>query len=98
MEDNKDSGNDSGDHISHCYSVGIIGDHMADKVMEEVRKDETRCANCGVLPENAEKIITGGCMYEEEGEWVCSDECYNEYEEKGCPLEDGHYRVKKKEK
>jgi len=38
------------------------------------------CANCGVSPEFAGKILTGGCM--ELGEWVCSKSCYKTFEEK----------------
>lgn len=55
---------------------------------------ELRCANCGFSDELAEKIITGG--YLDEDEWVCSDNCYDELIEKGCPLEKGgHYRAYK---
>jgi len=54
-------------------------------------KEGERCVNCGRLLEVAEKIITGG--YLDECEWACSDKCYDEFVEKGCPLEEnGCYR------
>jgi len=53
-----------------------------------------RCVNCGLSDELANKFITGG--YLDEQEWACSNSCYDELVEKGCPLEkSGHYRKKK---
>ena len=51
---------------------------------------DSKCANCGVHPELGEKIIAGGCL--EEGEWVCSDKCYNGYE----VWKNGHLDVEEK--
>jgi hypothetical protein len=51
-----------------------------------------KCANCGCPIDKAPTVIGGGIL--EPGEWVCSDECYEEYDEKGCPLEHGTYRYK----
>jgi hypothetical protein len=42
-----------------------------------------RCANCGC----PDIRIQGGCLAD--GEGVCSNECYDQHEEEGCPLERG---------
>lgn len=43
------------------------------------------CANCGTLAHNAKRIFVGGWMCDEE--FACSDACYRELEERGCPHE-----------
>jgi len=53
-----------------------------------------KCVNCGLSIGVAEKIITGG--YLAQHEWACSNNCYDDLTEKGCPLEiNGHYRKKR---
>jgi len=53
-----------------------------------------KCANCELSIEVAEKVITGGQL--DEYEWACSNNCYDDLIEKGCPLEiNGHYRKKR---
>jgi len=49
------------------------------------RRNKMICANCLKEIEKAKKIIKGGFLDEEE--WVCSDKCYDEHIEKGCPFE-----------
>lgn len=46
-----------------------------------------RCANCGC----SDPHIAGGSLAD--GEAVCSDECYDEHDALGCPLEQGDYRL-----
>jgi len=38
------------------------------------------CVNCEKSISDTNKTIVGGCV--PEGKWVCSDECYEEYNEK----------------
>jgi hypothetical protein len=45
-----------------------------------------RCANCGC----SDPRIAGGSLAD--GDAVCSDECYDEHDALGCPLEQGDYR------
>lgn len=43
----------------------------------------TYCVNCGKHEAEASKVISGGqYLYEDEGEWVCSDECLKAVDEK----------------
>jgi len=40
---------------------------------------ESYCLVCGKPADESEHCISGGeNLYEDEGEWVCSDECYKE--------------------
>jgi hypothetical protein len=43
---------------------------------------QQRCANCGKHHTQAEDCISD---YPEEGEWFCSQECYDQHAELGCP-------------
>lgn len=62
-------------------------------ILEKRLDDEfVKCANCGIDIQFAEKHIVGGTL--DESEWTCSDYCYEQIDELGCPLEgiDGKYR------
>lgn len=43
---------------------------------------QSQCANCGITADRAE----GSIQYGDE-EWVCSNRCYDQHDELGCPME-----------
>lgn len=45
---------------------------------------ESRCGNCGTPASKAEGHIT---EYDEGGDWFCSEQCYDQHAELGCPHE-----------
>lgn len=55
----------------------------------------SKCANCGKPLDNAKHILTGDSMYD--GEWCCSNECLEEHDRLGCPLESKQGYRKRKE-
>jgi hypothetical protein len=54
------------------------------EALQAEQKDERtlRCANCGKHREQAEDCISD---YPEEGEWFCSQACYDQHSDLGCP-------------
>jgi hypothetical protein len=56
-----------------------------DAAIEQAEKQEpveSRCANCGKPKSQAASCISD---YPEDGEWFCSEQCYDQHGELGCP-------------